>query len=129
MFKMAVEAIDPDAADAIAQDQVSPSAQEKEKRQVRDDVTAMMNGIEVPMPMMANHQLHLATIQQILSQPNMMQRLQGMPDSQKLIANRVKFHKNQIQQYQQNPQIGRALATKAFQPTQAPELEYAGAQQ
>jgi len=129
MFKMAVEAIDPDAADAIAQDQVSPSAQEKEKRQVHEDVSQMMNGIEPPMPMMANHQLQLQTIQQILSQPNMMQRLQGMPDTQKLIQNRVKFHQNQIQQFQQNPQIGRALATKAFQPKQAPELEYASQNQ
>lgn len=129
MFKMAVEAIDPDAADAIAQDQMSPSAQEKEKRSVHEDVSQMMNGIEPPMPMMANHQLHLQTIQQIMSQPNMMQRLQGLPDSQKLIQNRVKFHQNQIQQFQANPQIGRALSTSAFQPKQPPELAYSSPSQ
>ena len=124
MFKMAVEAIDPDAADALAQDQVSPSAQEKEKQGVRADLSYMMAGGEPPMPMMANHGLHLQEIAKFLMQPNTQQRLAGLPDSKKLIENRVKFHQNQIQQYQQNPQIGRALSTKAFQPKAAPELEY-----
>ena len=130
MFRMAVEAIDPDAADAMMQDQMSPSAQEKERRQVQDDVSAMMSGIEPPMPMMANHQLHLQTIQQIMSQPNMAQRLQALPDSQKLIQNRVKFHQNQLTQHQVNPQVGRALATSAFNPRQKPpDLAYSSPRQ
>jgi hypothetical protein len=124
LYKMAVEAVDPDAADAMISDQVSPAAQEKEKRQVRDDVTAMFQGIETPLPMTANHQLHIQTIQQILSQPNVMARLQALPDTQKLIQNRMQFHQRQIQQYQVNPTVGRALQTKAFQPQQAPELQY-----
>jgi hypothetical protein len=129
LFKMAVNAIDPDAADALEQDQISPSAQEKEKRQVRDDVTAMFQGIEPPLPMTANHGLHLQTIQQIISQPNVLQRLQALPDTQKLLQSRMQFHQRQIQQYQQNPQIGRALQTKAFQPQQAPELQYSSSSQ
>jgi hypothetical protein len=129
MFRLALEAIDPDAADVIQQDQTSPSAQEKEKRQVHEDMSQMMNGIMPPYPMMANHQLHLQTIQQILSQPNMTQRLQGLPDSQKLIQARVKFHQAQITQHQVNPTVGRALATNTMQPQQSPELEYASPRQ
>jgi len=124
LYKLGVEAIDPDIADAIQVEQTSPAAQEKEKRQVHEDVSQMMNGIQPALPMLANHQLHLQTIQQILSQPNMMQRLQGLPDSQKLIQNRIQFHQRQIQQYTQNPAIGRALQTQTFQPKMAPEMGY-----
>ena len=129
LYKMGVEAIDPDAADAMAQDQISPSAQEKEKQSVRADLAYMMAGGEPPEPMMANHRLHLQEIGKFLMQPNTQQRLAGLPDSKKLIENRVKFHQRQIQQREQNPQIGRALVTSALKPPQAPELEYSSLRQ
>jgi hypothetical protein len=52
----------------------------------------------------------------------MMQRLQLLPDTQKILQNRAQFFQNQIQQYQQNPVIGRALQTSTFQSKQAPQL-------
>lgn len=124
MFKLALEAVDPDAADAIQADQMSPDAVEREKRQVREDVSQMMNGIEPPMPMQANHHLQLSTIGELMQQPALMQRLQQNQPAMAMIQNRVKFHQAQIQQFTQNPQIGRALATKTFDRKQAPELAY-----
>jgi hypothetical protein len=122
LFKMAVELIDPDAADAIAQDQASPEAMEKERKDEKHAFGLMMAGVEPDLPMMGNHQLRLQTMQQLLSQPNMPQRLQSLPDSQKLIQNRVQFFQRQIQQFTQNPAIGRALTGKTFQPQQAPDV-------
>jgi hypothetical protein len=54
--------------------------------------------------------------------PLMRHRLESAPDTQKILENRVKFFQNQIQQFQQNPMIGRALTTGAFQPKEAPAL-------
>jgi hypothetical protein len=125
MFKLALEAVDPDAADAIEADQTSPDAQEKEKRQVRADMSQMLDGIEPDMPMMANHRLHLGEIQQQLqNNPLLLQRFQAQRDSMALLQNRIKFHTLQLQQKEQNPIIGKGLVTKAFQRGQAPELNY-----
>jgi hypothetical protein len=125
LFKMAIEAIDPDAADQIADDQVSPAAAEKEKQDELQAITAAFNGIEWPLPMMGNHQLRLQTLMENTIQspnPMMQHRIQSMPDTQKILENRAKFFQNQMQQFQQNPQIGRALTTAAFQPGMAPAL-------
>jgi hypothetical protein len=125
LFKMAIEAIDPDAADQIANDQISPAAMEKEKADELSAISAAFSGVEWPLPMMGNHELRLQTLMQnTIQSPNpvMMQRLQANPDTQKILENRAKFYQNQIQQMQQNPQIGRALATGAFQPKMAPAL-------
>jgi hypothetical protein len=126
LFNMAVEAIDPDAADALEQSQVSPEAQAKEQQDELNAIGQAMNGIEPPLPMYANHQLRLQTLMQntIQSQnPLMMQRLQAAPDAQKILQNRAQFFQNQIQQYTQNPVIGRALQTSTFAPKQAPQLQ------
>jgi hypothetical protein len=126
LFNMAVEAIDPDAADALEQSQVSPAAQEKEKSEELAAIGQAMNGIEPPLPMYANHQLRLQVLLQNTLQsqnPLMMQRLQTAPDSQEILKNRAQFFMNQIQQYTQNPTIGRALQTSTFAPKQAPQLQ------
>jgi hypothetical protein len=125
LFNMAVEAIDPDAADALQQSQVSPEAQQKEQQDELNAIAQAFAGMEPPLPMYANHQLRLQTLMQNTIQspnPMMMQRLQLMPDTQKILQNRAQFFQNQIQQYQQNPVIGRALQTSTFQPKQAPQL-------
>ena len=44
----------------------------------------------------------------------MAKRLQAAPDSVEMLKKRAEFYQNQIQQYQNNPQIGRTLATRAF---------------
>jgi hypothetical protein len=75
--------------------------------------------------MMGNHQLRLQTLMENTMQspnPLMRHRLESAPDTQKILENRVKFFQNQLQQYQQNPMIGRALTTGAFQPGMAPQL-------
>lgn len=125
LFRMAIEAIDPDAADAIAQDQVSPAAMEKEKQDELNAIAQAMAGIEPPLPMMANNQLRLQVLAQNTLQstnPLMAQRLQGAPDAQEILKKRAQFFMNQLQQNTQNPTIGRALATKTFQPKAAPDL-------
>lgn len=126
LFNMAVEAIDPDAADALQQSQVSPEAQEKEQQDERNAIAQAFAGVESPLPMYGNHQLRLQTLMQNTIQspnPMMMQRLQMLPDTQKILQNREQFFRNQIQQYTQNPVIGRALQTATFQPKAAPQLQ------
>ena len=132
LFNMAVEAIDPDAAAALEQSQVSPAAQEKERQDELAAISMAMNGIEPPLPMYANYELRLQILQQntLGSQnPLMGRRLQMAPDTQQILKNRAEFFQNQIQQYTQNPLIGKALQTSTFAPKQAPQLTAApGAQ-
>jgi hypothetical protein len=122
LFRMAVELIDPDAADAIAQDQSSPDAMEKERKDEKHAFGLMLAGVEPDFPVLGNHQLRMQVMQQIMSQPNMAQRLANLPDSQKLIQNRFQTFQRQIQQHQVNPTIGRTLATRAFQPNAAADV-------
>jgi hypothetical protein len=121
IFKMAMEIIDPDAADAVIQnDQVAT------QREVQDELNAIsviMSGIDMPAPAYGNHQLRLQTlIGATIQSPNpmMKQRLQASPDSQQMLQKRAEFYQNQIQQHQVNPQIGRTLATQAFAPGPQP---------
>jgi hypothetical protein len=125
LFNMAVEAIDPDAADALEQNQVSPEAQQKEQSDELNAIAQAFAGVEAPLPMYANNQLRLQTLMaNTIQSPNpmMAQRLQMLPDTQKILQNRAQFFQNQIQQFTQNPVIGRALQTSTFQPKQAPQL-------
>lgn len=125
LFDMALEAIDPDAADAVKASEVSPAAMEKEKADELDAVSRAFNGIESPLPMFGNHQLRLQTLLQATLQsqnPAMRARLMANPDTQQILMNRAQFFMNQIQQYQQNPGIGRALQTRTFARKQAPQL-------
>ena len=125
LFNMAVEAIDPDAADALEQSQVSPQAQEQERQDELNAIAQAMSGIEPPLPMYGNYQLRLQVLQQATlgsSNPLMAQRLATAPDSQQILQNRAQFFMRQMQQYTQNPQIGRALQTSTFHEKMAPQL-------
>jgi hypothetical protein len=123
LFRMAVEAYDPDAADALDDDQMSPHAMELEKNDERNAITAAFAGMEWPFPEMGNWRLRLGVHQEVFgANPMMNQRLQMLPDTQKILKKRQQGMMNQIQQYEQNPQIGRALHTSALNPRTAPEL-------
>jgi len=128
LFRMAMEIIEPDAADVGL---VMPEEQATQK-EISDELNAIaqaFTGIEAPLPMYGNHQLRLQTLMQTtLQSPNplMAQRLQNAPDTVEILKKRGQFFMNQIQQYTQNPQIGRALTTAAFQPRQAPQLKMPG---
>ncbi len=128
LFHMAANLVDPDMADDLEQDQTSPEAQEREKNDERNAFAQMMNGIEPPKPIMGNHQLRLQTMTEIAQQPNMQQRIMEKKDTLELLKNRAEFFQNQIQQFTQNPQIGRALSTKTFQKQMAPEMQTLPAQ-
>jgi hypothetical protein len=128
LFKMAMEAIDPDAADIgiVMDDQI---ATDKERQDELVAVSKAMNGIESDLPMHGNHELRLQTlVSATLQSPNplMKKRLQENPDSVAILQKRAQFFMNQIQQYTQNPQIGRALSTQTFQPKMAPKVTMEG---
>lgn len=129
IFSYLMETIDPDLADAVVDD--SQTATARETQDERGAINAAFNGMESPLPMYGNHQLRLQTIMQDVFQsqnPRMQQRLMQNPDTMEILKKRVEFHQNQIQQYQQNPQIGRALSTQAFAPKMAPQLAAPGDQ-
>jgi len=122
VFNAAANIVDPDLADALGKDQMSPTAMQKEKDSEYNAISQILSGIEAIKPMMANNQFRLQTIQEIMSDPATMQRVQQDPVAQKRLQNRVKFFQDQIQQYQSNPQIGRTLATQTFAPNQPGEV-------
>jgi hypothetical protein len=122
VFKAAAEIIDPDLAEAITQDQMSPTAQQRERTDEMNAIAQMRVGMEPDKPMMANNNLRLQTIQQVLQQPNMAQAFMQDPVSKTLLENRIKFFTSQIQQFQKNPQIGRTLAVSAFDPSQPAQV-------
>jgi hypothetical protein len=128
VFKAAAQIVDPDLADALAQDEMSPQAMEKERSDEYNAVSQIMSGIEPVQNLMANAQFRLQVLQQIMQQPQFQQELAQKPISQKLLQNRVQAYMAQIQQFQQNPQIGRSLSTQTFSPTQAPNQASAPAQ-
>jgi hypothetical protein len=123
-----LEMADPDLADDVLDND-----QEASEREVRDELQAIsnaMNGLESPLPLHANHQLRLQTLlaNTIQSQnPNMMKRLAANPDTLQILAKREEFFKNNIQQYQENPQIGRTLGGSAFSAA-APKMALPGGQ-
>lgn len=122
VFNMAANILDPDLADALAEDQTSPAAMEKERQDEYNAIGQIMGGIEPVQPMYANAQLRLQIMQQIATQPQFMQEISAKPNSQKMFQTRAKNYQNQIQQYQQNPVIGRTLATSAFNPAQPAQV-------
>jgi hypothetical protein len=55
-----------------------------------------------------------------MQQPNVQQYLMQDQVKQKIAQDRMAFFQAQLQQYQQNPAIGRALSTQPFTNSQAP---------
>ena len=118
VFNAMAQIIDPDLADALNADQASPVAMEKEKSDEYAAIGQILAGVEARKPQNAMNQLRLQTIQEIMSDPQTMQKVQGDEVAQKRIQNRMDYFQNQIQQYQNNPQIGRSLTSQTFAPQQ-----------
>ena len=115
VFNAAANVVDTDLADMLTEDQMSPTAMKKEKDDEYAAWGQILSGLVPQKPMMANNQLRLQTIgQEIMTQPNVAAILQQDQMKQKIAQDRVEFFQNQIQQYQVNPQIGRALSTQPF---------------
>jgi hypothetical protein len=127
VFKAAAQLADPDLADALAQDEMSPQAMERERSDEYNAVSQIMSGIEPVQNLMANAQFRLQVLQQIMQQPQFMAELAQKPISQKMLQNRVQAYMAQVQQFTENPQIGRSLSTQTFAPTQAPQQALAPA--
>jgi hypothetical protein len=122
VFQMAAQIVDPDLADALSENQSSPAAMEKERADEYSAVAQIIGShVEAVKPMMAMNQLRLQTMQEILSQPQVMQRVAQDPTAQELLTNRREFFQNQITQFETNPQIGRALSTTTFPQGQQPQ--------
>jgi 5'(3')-deoxyribonucleotidase len=122
VFKAAANIVDPDLADSLEADEMGPVAQEREANDEYNSISQIMSGIEPRQNMMANPQFRLQIIQQIITDPGFMQKLQGDEVAQKRLQNRIKQYQDQIQQFQNNPAIGRQVATQTFK-SQAPALQ------
>lgn len=118
VFNAAVQLAVPEFADSLIGDQTSPQAIDKETTDEYNAISQIKSGIEARFPLQANPQLRLQIIQQILSDPETMQGFQQDEVAQKRLQNRMKSFQNQINQYQNNPVIGRQLATQTFAPSQ-----------
>lgn len=124
IFSRIMAIVDPDAEDLVEEDQ--QSATEKEIDDEDSAAAKILVGMEPRKPQFGNHQLRLQRlVEQTLQNPNpyVQETIQKRKDVQKLLKNRIEFHRNQIQQYQLNPQIGRSLSTKTFQPQQPAEMQ------
>jgi len=128
IFNAAAQIAIPDLADEIAADEMGPQAMERERADEYNAIAQIMGGIEPVQNQMANPQFRLQVIQQITQQPQFMQEISQKPNSQKMLEKRVQAYQAQIQQFQENPQIGRALSTQTFSPQQAPNQAAAPAQ-
>lgn len=123
IFSRVMAIVDPDAEDLVEEDQ--QSATEKEIAEEDAATAQILVGMEPRKPMYGNHQLRLERlISNTIQSPNpfIQETIGSRKDVQMLLKNRIAFHKNQIQQHQLNPQIGRSLSTKTFEPTQPAEV-------
>jgi len=127
IFNAAANIVDTDLADEMAEDQMSPTAQKKEKDDEYNAISQILSGMEPQKPMMAHNQLRLQTIQEIMSDQGTMQKFQQDEIAQKRLENRIKFFQNQIQQYAVNPVIGRTLATDTLNSGAMPKITNAQA--
>ena len=125
LFNMAVEAIDPDAADDLKQNYSSPEAVEREKADELNAANQIANGFEPQFPIYGNHELRLQTLIGATYQnpnPDVMQLLMQRPNSMKILDNRIQMFQNQLVQSQVNPIVGRSLGTNTFDSKVAPQL-------
>jgi hypothetical protein len=115
-----LEMLDPSLVDRISRPQ-----QEATQQEMKDELGAInsaFNGLEVPPPMHGNHQLRADVLTNATFQsknPRMAKRLADNPDTVEILQQRLQFFQKQIQQYRDNPEIGRTLATSAIEPQKA----------
>jgi hypothetical protein len=120
--RILLEMADPDLADEVLEN--DDAATERETHDELQAISNAMNGLESPLPLHANHQLRLQTLlRNTIQSPNpaMAKRLTANPDTLQILQKREEFFKNNIQQYQENPQIGRTLGGSAFS-KKAPQM-------
>jgi hypothetical protein len=85
----------------------------------------ILSGIEPDKPKTGNFQLRMQTLLEATVQsknPEVMQKITQSKSTQMLLKNRFDYFQNQVQQHQVNPQIGRSLSTKTFEPKAAAEV-------
>jgi DNA-binding transcriptional MerR regulator len=95
---------------------------QRERTEEKNAIAQIMGGIEPDQNLTANPQFRLSVIQEIMMQPQFMGELMKKETSQKMLQTRVEAYQAQIQQYQENPKIGRALSTQSFN-SKAPALQ------
>lgn len=124
LIRIGAESIDYTLADEAVQD--TGPVTEKEMEDERRAISRIIgSGLAEPLPKAGNFQLRLQTLQTTLQEGS-----QSSPDFQErmtkgvtaILENRAKYYQNQIQQYTQNPQIGRSLVTQPFS-NAAPKLQ------
>jgi hypothetical protein len=128
-LRIAAEAVDYTLADEAIQDE--GPATEKEIQDEKRAVSRIIgSGLADDLPKAGNFQLRSQVLQQTIQegmqtgQQEFARRL--TPVVQEILKNRAEYYQNQIQQYTQNPQIGRSLITQPFS-NQAPQLQNAAA--
>jgi hypothetical protein len=122
IFNIAANILDPDMADDLQESMTSPAAIDKEKSDEYNAIAQIKAGIEARKPVPANPQLRLQVISEIMSDPHTADAFMSDPVAKERLKNRIAYFQNQITQFQQNPQIGRALSTSTFNSKQAPQL-------
>jgi hypothetical protein len=122
VFNAMAQIADPDLADALNADQASPVAMEKEKTDEYNAMAQIFSGIEARKPQNAMNQLRIQTMQEIIMNPASMQKYQTDEKLRKMVDNRFEYFQNQIQQFQNNPQIGRTLTSQTFAPQQPSQM-------
>lgn len=126
-LRIAAQAVDYSLADEAIQDEgpVTEKEIQDEKRAVSRIIGS---GLGEDLPKAGNFQLRSQVLQQTIQegmqtgQQEFQRRL--TPVVRQILQNRAEYYQNQIQQYTQNPQIGRALITQPFS-NQAPQLQSA----
>lgn len=122
MARALAERLDPDLADEMVEDR--PVAVARERSDEQTALMAMLNGIEPDFPQFGDHQTRMEFLNEKLSDPQLQARITKDANAENiwaLLENRMKLHQDQIQQYQVNPGIGRAVGTKTFEKV-APQM-------
>lgn len=126
-LRIAAQAVDFTLADEALQDE-GPVTEKEIQDEKRAISRIIGSGLTDDLPKAGNFQLRSQVLQQTVQegmqngQQEFARRL--TPVVQEILKNRAEYYQNQIQQYTQNPQIGRALITQPFS-NQAPQLQSA----
>jgi hypothetical protein len=126
-LRVAAEAVDYTLADEAIQD-TGPATDKEIQSEKRAVAGIIGSGLADDLPKAGNFQLRAQVLQQTIQeglqtgQQEFAKRL--TPVVQQILKNRAEYYQNQIQQYTQNPQIGRSLITAPFS-NQAPQLQNA----
>jgi hypothetical protein len=128
-LRIGAEAVDYTLADEAIQD-TGPATDKEIQDEKRAISRIIGSGLAEDLPQAGNFQLRSQVLQGTIQEglqtggQDFARRL--TPVVQQILKNRAQYYQNQIQQYTQNPQIGRSLITAPFS-NQAPTLQNASA--